>query len=55
LAEERSADGLKAVLEKALEQKWDRTYIETVGRSRTWDSVADDLAPIFSSLSKTPH
>ena len=49
LVRERSADGLRAGLEAALSRDWDRDSIESVGRSRTWDSVAEELEPIFAA------
>jgi len=51
LVRERSVEGLRAGLEEALVREWDRDHIETVGRSRTWDRVADELGPIFAKLS----
>jgi len=46
-----SMDALRVGLEMALGRKWDRSYIESVGRSRTWERVAAELAPIFDRLS----
>jgi glycosyltransferase involved in cell wall biosynthesis len=50
LVRERTTDGLRAGLEDALSRDWDRDLIESVGRSRTWDRVAEELEPIFSRL-----
>ena len=50
LVSERTAEGLRAGLEEALARSWDRAHVEAVGRSRTWDAVADDLEPIFRRL-----
>jgi glycosyltransferase involved in cell wall biosynthesis len=50
LVRERSAEGLKTGLEAALLRDWDRDLIESVGRSRTWGRVADELEPVFSRL-----
>jgi glycosyltransferase involved in cell wall biosynthesis len=49
LVRERSAEGLRAGLGAALSRDWDRPSIESVGRSRTWDRVAEDLTPIFDA------
>lgn len=50
LVGERSADGLRAGLESAISTSWDHSYIGSVGRSRSWDHVAEELAPIFTSV-----
>jgi teichuronic acid biosynthesis glycosyltransferase TuaC len=47
LVHDRSANGLRAGLEAALAREWDCDLIESVGRSRTWDRVADELEPVF--------
>jgi glycosyltransferase involved in cell wall biosynthesis len=50
LVRERTAVGLRAGLEAAFSRNWDRDSIASVGRSRTWGRVADELEPIFSGL-----
>ena len=50
LVEQRNADGLRAGLESALSRTWDRDVIESVGRSRTWDRVAEQLATVFEAV-----
>lgn len=50
LVGERSVEGLRAGLEEALSRAWNNAHVEAAGRARTWDAVADDLAPIFGSL-----
>jgi teichuronic acid biosynthesis glycosyltransferase TuaC len=50
LIDERSVGALHDGLQAALVRHWDRGYIESVGRSRTWDRVAEEIAPIFEGL-----
>lgn len=50
LVEDRSVEGLRAGLEAALSRTWDRTWIESVGRSRTWDCVAEKMAAVFDGI-----
>jgi teichuronic acid biosynthesis glycosyltransferase TuaC len=50
LVEERNAEGLRAGLERALTRVWDRSLIASVGGSRTWDRVAEELAVVFDTI-----
>ena len=50
LVEERSAEGLRAGLEAALSANWDREYIASAGRSRTWGHVSKEMAVIFDGI-----
>jgi glycosyltransferase involved in cell wall biosynthesis len=50
LVEDRSEAGISAALAEALGREWDRPGIEAVGRSRTWEQVADELEAIFRAV-----
>lgn len=53
LVEERSAEGLRAGLERAISTTWDRPLIASVGRTRTWDQVSEELASVFDSVTES--
>lgn len=47
VAEERTEAGLAKCMQLALEKTWDKDTILSVGRSRSWDHVADELHQVF--------
>jgi teichuronic acid biosynthesis glycosyltransferase TuaC len=49
LVGERSVEGIRDGLEAALATTWDRERIESVGRSRTWDRVAEELDRVLGN------
>jgi teichuronic acid biosynthesis glycosyltransferase TuaC len=53
LAQERTPDGLRAALEKALARDWDRTAIAAHGMRRTWAQVSEQMLPVFAAAAKS--
>lgn len=53
LLEDRGVSCLESALRKALDRTWDRNAIAALGRSRTWDAVADRLEPLFEGVRRS--
>jgi glycosyltransferase involved in cell wall biosynthesis len=54
LVPERTVDALEQGLSQALSRAWDREHIARTGRSRTWDSVADEVQKSFAAALAKP-
>jgi glycosyltransferase involved in cell wall biosynthesis len=52
LVHERTVEGIRAGLEAALSRDWDRDFITSVGRLRTWEHVAQELNVIFDTIKR---
>jgi teichuronic acid biosynthesis glycosyltransferase TuaC len=50
LVSERSAKALAPAMKASLEKDWDNAAISAKGMARTWDSVSDQLLPLFRKV-----